>query len=474
MRKRIVVAMLACVLAILSSAQPLGAIEVGEPPDPPYFAPVIISGFQLSDQIDVIELYNESTEPVDLSSWSIQYQSLIPGETCKISFQDWLPPESYVVAVASDGALANLTDDNQNVRLYESCQKSMTDSFSLTLNDNDVIQETIIPTAGAFVRKGLTKTYRTGKFATDFIAINRSLYAGEWYQPPKSLLVQISEILVNARNCSPLELAIDCSDYVKIYNPTDQVVDLANFRLRNGYLGQSSTASNTLPIDGLIEPGHYKIISMTVTNSASWLWFEDFYGVKKYDNTVQDYPDGSSDTKKGQVWAYDVTDGTWKWSSQPNPSDAPSIFPMPIPEPTPTPVVAALAPCKEGQYRSEETNRCRSVVSAVASLVACAEGQERNPETNRCRSVLGESSTLVACAEGQERNPETNRCRNIVKSIPEAGFAIESIPTSPDDLTAWWAFGGISTLALGYAGWEWRVEAARLLGKVGTFFHSAK
>ena len=475
MRKRIVAAMLTCALAISSStAQTLGAVEVTDPPEPPYYASMFVSGFQLSDQIDVIELYNESSSPLDLSSWSVQYPSLVIGEVCKITFQDWLPPESYVVAVASGGASASLLEDNKNVRSYESCKRSLEGNFSLTLYNNDIMQETISPTSGAFVRKGLTKTYRTGKFGTDFIAINRGLYAGEWYQPPDLLQLQISEILINSRNCSPLEIAVECSDYVKLYNPTDQVVDLSNFRMRNGYLGQSSTASNTLLLDGLIEPGHYMTIPMTVTNSAGWLWLEDYYGVRRYDNTVQDYPDGSSDTKKGQAWAYDIADGAWKWTSQPTSLDAPSFFPVPPPEPPPVPVVAVLAPCKDGQYRSEETNRCRSVVSAVASLVACDEGQERNPETNRCRSVLGETSTLTPCAEGQERNPETNRCRNIVSSIPEAGFAIEPIQASSSDLTGWWAFGGVSALALGYAGWEWRVEASRILGKVTSFFHSAK
>lgn len=131
--------------------------------------------------------------------------------------------------------------------------------------------------------------------------------------------LQVSEILANPRACSPLETALDCRDYVKLYNPTDQPADLSLFRLRSGYQGQSATASNTFLLAGIIQPGHFAVIAtsadnrpISLTSSGGFVWLEDTYGVKRYDTTVQEYPDASSDSKKGQAWAYDTSDGQWK------------------------------------------------------------------------------------------------------------------------------------------------------------------
>jgi hypothetical protein len=135
---------------------------------------------------------------------------------------------------------------------------------------------------------------------------------------------------------------------------------------------------------------------------------------------------------------------------------------------------STLTPCKDGQYRSEVTNRCRSISADVSTLVACHDNQERNPETNRCRSITGNSSELTACKEGQERNSETNRCRNVAGSIPNVGFAVQPIADTGSAVIGWWAVGGVSLLAFGYAAWEWREELVQAIRRAGTFFHSRK
>jgi hypothetical protein len=317
------------------------------------------------------------------------------------------------------------------------------------------------------------------------------------YEYPDSTALQMSEIVPNARNCAPTETALDCSDYVKLYNPTNADIDLSQFRLRNGYKGQTPTTSNTTQLSGFLESGHYAVIPMDITSSASWVWLEDTYGLKQYDGTVTGYPDAAS--KDGQAWAYDTGDGSWKWTSQPTPADSPSVFPVsPDPEPQPstslTPckdgqyrseetnrcrtIVTAsssLAPCGKNQYRSEETNRCRNIVTASTSLTPCSEDETRNPDTNRCRKVAATSTSLVPCKDGQERSPDTNRCRNVVvASVPEAAFAVEPIKQTGTAFVGWWALGGVGLLALGYAGWEWRQEVTTGIRKIGTFFSSHK
>ena len=126
------------------------------------------------------------------------------------------------------------------------------------------------------------------------------------------------------------------------------------------------------------------------------------------------------------------------------------------------PTAKEYAPCKEGQYRSEETNRCRSIASAVSSLKPCADNQFRNPETNRCKKIAS-ADELADCGEGRERNPATNRCRNVLAStVPAADFATENVQQVAGATWGWWAFGGVSVLALGYAGWQWRWELKQL------------
>lgn len=135
-----------------------------------------------------------------------------------------------------------------------------------------------------------------------------------------------------------------------------------------------------------------------------------------------------------------------------------------------------LVPCKEGQYRSEETNRCRSLASVVSSLKPCADDQFRNPATNRCKKIASTDDTSLAdCGEGRERNPTTNRCRNIVKATPtKADFAVQPTAQAAGAVWGWWALGGVTLLALGYAGWEWRYELRAWITRRAAFFRSKK
>lgn len=268
---------------------------------------------------------------------------------------------------------------------------------------------------------------------------------------------------------------------MKFYNPTSLPIDLSQFRLRIGYLGQNPSSSNTFILHGTLQPGQYAVMTydfdnqpISVTNSGGFVWLEDAYGVTRYDNTVMEYPDASADNKKGWAWAYDASDGVWKWTSQPTPSNSQSVFKLP-PVKEKKSSEKSLVPCKPGQTRNPETNRCRSTASSASTLVPCKEGQERNPATNRCRSVKGASTELKPCKPGQERNPETNRCRKVTGGdIPEAAFAVQEVPDSQSTFAGWWVLGGIGALATGYGVWEWRREIWNGIRKVGSFFTSSK
>ncbi len=290
------------------------------------------------------------------------------------------------------------------------------------------------------------------------------------------------------------------SEFIEIFNPNNRLVDLTDYKLG---IGLKNEKVLTFPSGSTIGSQAFEAFSnadlaFTLVNSSSQV------KLLLSDDTVIDATDIYEDPLPGMSWA--LINATWQYTDQITPgasnlektietvdmtqtSDneitsavilkpcAPNQYRSPetnrcrliVSEPN-----SVLVPCKDGQYRSEETNRCRSIASDIAVIVPCSAGEERNPETNRCRSVLGASTELAPCAAGEERNPETNRCRKVVSTIPTAGFAVEPIADTASGVAGWWAFGGVGSLALGYAGWEWRSEILGLLRKIGSFWHSSK
>lgn len=503
-------------LALLANASVAGALDTA-PSDGAVVAtdsPVIITNYSFTaSRMNYVQLYNNSDEVVSLDGWTLTYQVgsssftlgtlsglMSPSKYIVVADSALLPDASFTYATTAPAP----TDTTKvtAVHLIPSTTIYLShDVTTPTISTSTVKEATTPPTY--YLQRNISTS--TGNYLSTFSFFVPSaefqLYMDPLYEYPSETALQVSEILPNPRDCSPLETALDCSDYIKLYNPTDQPIDLSYFRLRNGYLGQAPSSSNTLNLEGVLEPGHYITIPMSVINTANWVWLEDSYGMKRYDSTVQDYPDASSTTKQGSAWAYDTADGTWKWTIDPTPEDAPSAFPVVLAAETSTPtttltpcrddqyrseetnrcrnivtttISSELTPCKEGQYRSEDTNRCRSVVSAISSLVPCDEDQERNPLTNRCRSTTTLASALTPCGPGQERNPDTNRCRQVTKSVAALAGAVQPVKDDGKSFVGWWALGGVASLALGYAVWEWRREIAGGFGKLGSILHARK
>jgi hypothetical protein len=463
-------------LFIASNAE---AISVSQPPlETRTDMPVIVTGYAVEgSRVLYVQLFNSSNNVVDVSNWTIKVVDSSGVVTSLVTLQGLLKPEGYLVI--ADTNFMSAPDI-----AYTQVASGTSPITSLLIEAPSLYLPQTLTTKNAFWRRNISTT--TGNYLSTFSSFTPdsqlSLYGGGFYEYPSSTTIEITEILANPRVCSPLDSAGDCMDYIKIYNPSVDPVDLSYFRARVGYLGQAVSSGNTFQLEGLLQPGHFAILSrsaddrpINLGSSGNYVWLEDTYGLKRYDSTVLEYPDASADSKKGQAWAYDNTDGTWKWTIQPSPFDGPSVFP--ILEVVKKPVTtASLAPCKEGLYRSEETNRCRSLATNATVLAPCDDDEERNPDTNRCRKTASlASQQLTPCKEGQERNTETNRCRNVADGKPpEAGHAIETVGDAGKSFIGWWAAGGIGILGLGYGAWEWRREALGAIQKIGTFFTSHK
>ena len=467
-------------------AFPAGAIGTGpfEPAPLKPESPVIISGYSyVGPRLVYVQLFNTLAVPVDVSGWKLEYT--IKGQESPVQIATLgglIKPLNYIVAGDTSSLPAvdfgytldippEITANASLIRLLP---------FTAYANHEVTLKYDV---HSNYWQRNISAS--TGKYLSTFASFvpdaTYVLFGDGLYEYPENTSLQISEILANPHDCSPGETAIECHDYVKLYNPTNQTINLAGFRLRTGIQGQSVTASNTFALSGSMPAGHYAVIaksadgrSLSILNSGGFVWLEDTYGIKRYDTTVQEYADASSDSKKGQAWAYDSHDGTWKWTMQPTPGDSPNVFPPVAVKAVASAATGTLVPCKEGQYRSEETNRCRSLAATATGLVACAPDQERNPDTNRCRKIASTVSTLAPCKEGQERNPDTNRCRNVASSIPQAAFSVEPVADAGKAFVGWWALGGVGVLALGYGVWEWHRELFGAIRKVGTFFTIGK
>ncbi len=281
------------------------------------------------------------------------------------------------------------------------------------------------------------------------------------------------------------------NEFIELYNPNETAIDLGLYRLQ---IGADAAKRYTFPEGSSIEAKSYKKlsgsdISFVLVNTSSQV------AVLSADGTVLDESQPYSDPKDDLAWA--LIDGTWQYTNQLTPGQANAAMLIEADEVVTATsnlqacaanqyrnsetgrcrliVIASssLLPCKDGQYRSEETNRCRSIATDAATPAPCNANQERNPDTGRCRLIASADTAPAACKEGQERNPDTNRCRNIVK-IVAADYPVEPIATNSGGNIGWFAVGGVGFLALGYGGWEWRMEIVQLFQKLRQFFHLAK
>jgi hypothetical protein len=461
------------------------ALTTTSPPEN-YLSPVFITAFQLAPtnpgeaDLNVLELYNETDQPINMKDWKAAVY-VDDQLVCEITLAEddvYIPPEGYVV-VAQQSVFGGT---NENIAEFDTpCNVPLSGNQKLQLQSTDQVEETINGILnGAYVRKGLTTTYRdeddafTDNFSSITTREGSAVYAGAWYYVDAATAIQIVEIVPRARTCSPLDTALDCNDYVKLYNPTYEFVSLDRLRLRIGYKEQNITTANAIALAGTMAPSSYGVIakksstdSLSITDGGGWVWLEDIYGVKQYDNSVVLYPSASSVTKIGWAWAYDESDGEWKWTSTTTPYNMPSRFTLPVEAPDES-TASTLTPCRDDQYRSLETNRCRLISSSSSSsLKPCAVNQYRNLETNRCRSTVSAASSRKPCAVGQERNPMTNRCRKATGgTIPSADFPVETIKSQAGDSVGWLAFAGVGIMAAGYGAWEWRREVSGLFAKV--------
>lgn len=488
----------------LAAAQPT-VINVGPTPPPSTAPDLLITTFAsaaAASPIDYLEIYNQSDIPINLHGWS--FQLTIDGKTAgtctpltsTVVFPEgWILSKKYLTfqrAVSSpvDSPTIAFTIDDATL---SSCSAAKLTGLSLVAPNGSVEQAVPFSLAPPAIsdttntvqqhkqRNNSPSSTRTitGTLLTDDykpITGTITLNSDPLYTPPVDVAgLQILEVLPNARSCSPLETDPTCSDYVKLYNPTDLPIDLALYRLRVGAKGQSESVTNTLTWGSSVDPANDELLlpphqyfmlitrndgqPLSITDSGNYIWLEDAYGTTMYQPVIQ-YPDASSGTKIGQAWAYNGT--TWQWSSSPQPNGANYFPPVVLSDSTSVTTMSILKPCADNQYRSPDTNRCNTVTTAIATLTSCGPNEERNPDTNRCRAIAT-ATQPTPCPAGSERNPDTNRCRKV--SVAAAANAVKDVAAPNIDTNGWFVAILATGLAAAYGIYEWRQDIKLLAHK---------
>lgn len=530
---------------------------------------------------EFVELYNNATQPVDVTGWCVSYVSSSGSSTTKLgclSAPDnttrlWVKAGGYVTFVSNEYKAAQsatadvsftggLSPTAGHIKLFDSSNTEIDKLGWGAATSPETTAATAPANGKSLQRKSTAGGYQdTDNNAADFQAVTPVLHTSDVYevvtivdvcpnvvgvqvtmpggyladvngncQPDSCLNIDGLQVSVPDQydadvsgNCTPhdecenvtgVQLAIpsnmirsginDCvwniaplvlnevlpnavgsdtgNEFIEIYNPTNQTIDLSLYSVK---IGVNSDKTYAFPIGVTIAPGEYRsfsdsIMKFTLVNTSSRVLLTAVDGSTLGDSGIYDSP------AEGESWA--VINGSWQYTNRPTPgSENTASASDEGTDQTDT----TQAACPAGKYRNPLTNRCRTITADASILAACDADQYRNPETGRCRKIEAAAS-LTPCKDGQYRSEETNRCRNIVTAsaqkpckdnqyrseetnrcrtlpaatVPDAAFAVQPVKDTSASFIGWWALGGVGLLAVGYAIWEWRREIAVLWRRV--------
>lgn len=502
---------MACLIGIIitSGAQ---ALTVTPTPSTKSAAPLTVTAYQVTGaNLNLIQIYNSSSQLADLSNWQLQVQYSDGNNQYSrdITLAGWLEAGKHLLAIddqqVTAGAVAlvfanfglGATMTAEQVKLIAVDGKYETVAQPIDDVSSNLMVRNLTPSGN------YSSSTKFNNWADE---LDRPIFSDPLYQLPDTPVFRVVEILANSADCAPNDTSLICGDYVKLYNPTDQPLDLADYNLRTDSGGDDSSTSNSVWLGAYqpIEPHGYTTVylrddqqHLSLTNSGGYVWITDVYGLKRYDSTITKYADAGSSKYQGWSWALNSKTKKWQWTSTPRPDQA-NHFQQPKPparavqrsqlQPCASnqfrnpatnrcklkvSVTSQLTPCASNQFRNPTTNRCKLKTSTKPSYVACKAGQQRNPATNRCRAVLGAHTSYVPCQPGEERNPATHRCRQVgANPATQVGTVSPEQIVQQSDSADYGnvILAGTGAVVVGYGLFEWRKELFDLGRKAFAIF----
>lgn len=475
------------------------------------------TGAAASASQEYISIYNNGTEPADVSDWCVVYASASDATQTQLkcitppnaSTKLMLPGHTYLTMATNEFLNAHqdysadfvfsagMSGTSGHIKLLDS-SKAIIDKIGWGAAANSEGSSMPAHPIGKILQRlveSVDMLKDTGNNSNDFQVVDLGLIQpGNLYEEnspaePNGAFPVITEIMPDA------EGADVGKEFIELHNPRVTPIKLNGYTLQ---IGPAYSKSYVLP-DIIIEPSSYisfsdQQLGLVLPNTLASIRLLAPNGEVLSSSEAYDHPG------EGISWA--LINDIWQATHSPTPSSE-NILLVAKPCPTGqvrseitgycknstgadtiseittcradqernpqtnrcrkiTALVASLLPCKKGQARSLDTGRCRSIISALTGSQSCKPGQTRNPETKRCRNA----SSVVAkkpCPAGQERNVQTGRCRKTLAGTAKLN-GVKDVQTGLIANNAkWWAAGAAAAGSAGYAVYEWRREAWLLL-----------
>lgn len=312
---------------LLRPCLPLMAQSVGH---------VVITGIQTGDTASVnneyIQLFNASSQAVDVTGWKLQYHSAT-GTTWQAKFTFacagsancavTIPAQEHVTLASYDRAdttysISHFMADSGAVRLVMADNATVVDLVGFgKANTYEGTGPAGAMHDGLFMRQADSdgQPIDTDDNAHDFQTADGQQAVTPVSQPPVVAAMPFAKLLITELLPDPSSPATDAEDeFIEIYNPTTDAVNL------KGYVLQAGTDwkyAYTLP-DMVIAPDTYMAFysrqtKVTLINSGTAVRLVDPAGV------ISDEVVSYGAAKSGQSWALS-SNATWAWTTTPTPA----------------------------------------------------------------------------------------------------------------------------------------------------------
>lgn len=258
------------------------------------FAAVLLSEVQIEGEKaadEFVELYNESSDPVNLSGWSLRKKSVADvtakGSSLKtFGSNDTIPAHSYFLWTNSTSIFKDIADattsstlsDNNSLALYDK-SGTLIDSltwgsghtlpYSPTLFGNPDKKESFTRDLATLVwskMKTITPTNSKGEVYKEIVVTPVSPESGPF------ITVFINEVLPNPKEKD------DAGEFIELYNPGSTSIDLSGWEIHDA----SATGKYIFPSGKSIPALGYLIVtdqdftlSLNNSNETLTLWDKD-------------------------------------------------------------------------------------------------------------------------------------------------------------------------------------------------------
>lgn len=327
------------------------------------FTEVAYSFVGSDDHHEWLEILNNDQQPLDLTGWSFfdgTYHGLAPPPAK--GGQGTLLIQAGNYAVLAEDASQFLADHPgfqgaviDTVMSLPNYSANRTEPVSLGLRDKakqDVAKISYLPTERG--NNGYTWEFQADSHWGNSTIVGGSPGAPA---PPPPIInypnIQLSEIMVN-----PAGKDVG-NEWLELYNPTDQAVDLVGCQLTDQRVSAGSADNLSLPSGSIIDSRQY------------WLFRPKtgFFGNKEQTLTLN-WPDGqrlatlSIPLNTTEDMSYAQVDGLWQWTNQPTPGQTNlTSRALPTPSPSPPRPISSIGP-------QSTLNTAISPVSAPSLLVS--------------------------------------------------------------------------------------------------------